>query len=169
MRKYVLVFLIVSAVLATSASASFESWAESSPHFTVGNPERVNIYVRNIDDLGSVDYKIEVNETVATCESENGPADCSHLVHVILTSDQILGLSPDESGYTIGTVVVVGPISEGQIRFMVNGPSGEEYPEVKFGASLPVALPEFTLVHIILMMALSGILLIISDRFFFRT
>jgi hypothetical protein len=165
MSRKVAAFVLVFFLLTFQAvRADFEVWGETSGLFTVGTPQKFNIYVRNLDDPSDTDYDITLVTKQATCV---GGGNCNHLLHVYLQSDRVLELDQNQAGFTVATVTSLGPFVDGVIEFDVQGPSGtRRVSATGFIAAMPVSLPEFGLLGILELAALALIILIVSDRLF---
>lgn len=142
----------------------FKAWAEGPGLFTIGRGEIVGIYVQNNGNMRD-SYTIDYNKSA---EVEGHPGqDFSHLIDVSFLSNKIGPVEPNRTGYTFATITLLGPISSGSVTFNItsveNSSVFQEIQPVEVNAGMPVNLPEFGHVWLIV------ILVVVSALSYFVT
>jgi len=152
----IVVFLLVMPI----AKADFEIWTERSGLFTIGRPEEVKIYVKNLEP-STDSYTITIDNVEATYRTQ----DVSHLLHVELKSGRINNLQQNEVGSTIATVVILGKIDSGSITFGATSDLDSTLKEytIDITGGLPSALDEFGLIGVFVFL-ISSLYLFIKFR-----
>lgn len=165
MKKIILFFILVLLLPPVySLPSDFKVWAQRSGLFTVGKKEQVQIYVQNLIAAAS-SYEIVYSKSAFYNLN-----DVSHLVQVYIPSNRINSVKQNEIKATIATVNINGPVTSGQINFIVRSLSdgSENTATVSMTSGLPVSLPEFGTIGLIMLITVSGTLYFICKKKLFR-
>ncbi len=155
MKKTILLLILILLIPPVySAPSDFRVWAERSGLFTIGKKEIVQIYVQNLI-ASSASYEISYSKS-----AQYNLNDVSHLVQVYIPSNRINSVGQNEAGSTVATVTIIGPVTSGQVNFLVRslGDSSENTATINFTAGLPASLPEFGIAGIFIVMIICSIL-----------
>lgn len=161
MKIIALLLLFLLLPPAYAPPSDFKVWAQRSGLFTVGKKEQVHIYVQNlVASTGS--YEIVYNKT-----AQYNLNDVSHLVQVSIPSNRINIVGQNEVKSTFATVVMQGPITSGQINFIVRSlsDSSENVATVTLTASMPTSLPEFGLASVAIIIILSSVIFFVQKSY----
>lgn len=146
-KKLITIFTIFFLLLLPIVTADFKIWAERTGLFTIGKPERVNVYVQNLG-TNPDSYQIRFSKS-ATYQTQ----DVSHLLNVNLESGIIPTLKQNEVGSTFATVTILGKIDSGTITFNATDSTGlEKSYSIYLTAGLPIALHEFSFIGILVIL-----------------
>ncbi len=144
MKWKILLIMILFIPIATAAT--YRTWAEGPTLLTVGEPVQVQIYVTKFS--GSTDsYTI-------TPQVTSGP---SYLISISMPSNRINNLQLGKTGNTFATVTALGKIDMSTITFTVDPDVESEIvtTSIQFQSGLPISLPEFEFVGLLLLILLS--------------
>ena len=141
----ILIFLLF---ISSSYAQDFEVWAERTGLFTIGKPEKIIVYVKNNNPTQPHNYVVTVKEIYALCGSPS--MQCNAII-VNFPSNKILNVNPNETKLTTGTIIIVGPVSDGRITIKVEKEGGSGSRQIVLSnirANYPQTLSEFNVIFL---------------------
>lgn len=146
---YASLILLFTINLAYSQDYNFDVWAVRSGLFTIGKSEILQIYVNNTGSKQD-SYTISYSKSATDRQGQ----DVSHLINVNFESNEIADVEPGEVKSTIATAIILGPIRDGEITFMVtNSRDLTKSYKLDIYVGYSIALSEFQLVGLLLLLA----------------
>ncbi|MBU5688310.1 MAG: hypothetical protein KQA31_02805 [Candidatus Aenigmarchaeota archaeon] len=152
-KAIIMIFLIF---LNSVFAQNFDVWSERGGSFTIGRSEKIIIYVKN--NGATVDtYTVTFTKTA----SYQG-MDVSNSISFQIPSNKITDVQPGETVSTVGTLVILGPITSGSITLRISNQAGnfKTYTLDNIKATYPQSLFEFNTYYLAILLVLSLILFI---------